>query len=134
VVFKADANAGLCCCAVALPLGESIRCRRLDITSCSLRGDLGDFTDRGESPPSEGDFTERKRSEGIPTGDLNCSVIVSAACGLSCKTDAGKGLFAFSGERITGSERCFFEGDAFDSLCSTVPGSFILPGSYESDL
>jgi hypothetical protein len=97
------------------------------MASCSLRGDLGDFADRGESPPSEGDFSDRTRSEGIPTGDLNCSAVVLSDCGLPFRVGAGKGFFAFSGECITGIERCFFEGDVFDSLCSTAPGSVTLP-------
>jgi hypothetical protein len=97
------------------------------MTSCSLRGDFGDLTDRGESPASEGDFTERNRSVGTPTGDLNCSVVASSGWGLPYRAGAGKGFFVFSGERITGSERCFFEGDVVNSLSSTFAGSFTLP-------
>ncbi len=37
-----DTEGVACCWLERLVLGESIRCRRLDMVSCSLRGDLGD--------------------------------------------------------------------------------------------
>ncbi len=37
-----DTGEVACCWPERLALGESIRCRRLDMVSCSLRGDLGD--------------------------------------------------------------------------------------------
>ncbi len=44
VVVKVGEDTGevACCWPERLALGESIRCRRLDMVSCSLRGDLGD--------------------------------------------------------------------------------------------
>ncbi len=94
------------------------------MVSCSLRGDLGDLGDTvevGESFAPDGDFIERVRNEDMQEGDLNCSKTRSSDSsdfGKSGNGRSGKIFFFFSGERITGCERCFFDGDPTCSFFS----------------
>ena len=91
------------------------------MVSCSLRGDLddlGDVFDSGESLVTDGDFVARERNEIVRDGDLNCSKNISSDFCRSCSCSSGKRFLFFSGERITGCERCFFDGDSAGSFFS----------------